>query len=402
MHDAIVVGGGPTGFITALGLAQAGADVLLIEAEDAVIDSPRAAVYHWSTLDGLERLGIRDEAERIGFSKRDYLWLVRKTGERIEYDLSVLDGRTAFPYNIHLGQDRLAEIARDRLSSMGNAEIRFGTRLTGLTQDEDRVRTEVEGPGGAEILETRYLVGADGAGSTVRKALGLAFDGFTWPERFVATNVHHGFDAAGYGLTTMVIDEQWGAVIVKISRDGLWRCTYMENAALPEETYLERVPDAYEHLLPAEGGYRLDRAAPYRMHQRCAETFRKGRVMLVGDAAHVTNPTGGLGLTGGLFDAFALWPTLAAVLLEGADPALLDRWADDRWRIFVEKTSPQAIANKRLVFHACGGEAELDTALGGLRAMAVDADVRLQRLMFVKSLETSGPSEAKGPSSNFA
>lgn len=397
MQDAIVVGGGPTGFITALGLAQAGASVLLIEAEEAVIDSPRAAVYHWSTLDGLERLGIREEAERIGFAKRDYLWLVRKTGERIEYDLSVLDGRTAFPYNIHLGQDRLAEIARDRLSSMGNAEIRFGTRLTGLMQDEDRVRIEVEGPGGAEILEARYLVGADGAGSAVRKSLGLAFGGFTWPERFVATNVHHSFDGADYGLTTMVVDEQWGAVIVKISREGLWRCTYMEDAALPEESYLQRVPAAYEHLLPAEGGYGLDRAAPYRMHQRCAETFRKGRVVLVGDAAHVTNPTGGLGLTGGLFDAFALWPTLAAVLLEGADPALLDRWAEDRRKTFTEKTSPQAIANKRLVFHACGGGEELEGALGGLRAMAADADVRLQRLMFVKSLETPG----REPSSNF-
>jgi 3-(3-hydroxy-phenyl)propionate hydroxylase/6-hydroxy-3-succinoylpyridine 3-monooxygenase len=402
MHDAIVVGGGPTGFINALGLAQAGAKVLLIEAEDAVSDSPRAAVYHWSTLDGLERLGIREEAERIGFAKRDYLWLVRKTGERIEYDLSVLDGRTAFPYNIHLGQDRLARIARDRLSRMSNAEIRFGTRLIGISQHEERVRIEVEGPGGAEFLEARYLVGADGAGSMVRKGLGLTFDGFTWPERFVATNVHHDFDEACYGLTTMVIDEQWGAVIVKIARDGLWRCTYMEDAALPEEMYLDRVPAAYEHLLPGAGGYALDRAAPYKMHQRCAETFRKGRVVLVGDAAHVTNPTGGLGLTGGLFDAFALWPTLAAVLLEGADPALLDRWADDRRKVYLEKTSPQAIANKRLVFHACGSEAELEAALGGLRAMAADPELRLQRLMFVKSLETASPAEVKGPSSNFA
>ena len=129
------------------------------------------------------------------------------------------------------------------------------------------------------------------------------------------------------------------------------------------------------------------------MHQRCAETFRKGRAVLVGDAAHVTNPTGGLWLTGGLFDAFALWPTLAAVLLDGADPALLDRWAEDRRRIYLEKTNPQAIANKRLVFHACGGGAELEAALDGLRAMAADPDVRLQRLMFVKSLETPSPVE---------
>ena len=393
MHDAIVVGGGPTGFLTALGLAQAGSKVLLIEAEDAVIDSPRAAVYHWSTLDGLERLGIREEAERTGFAKQDYLWLVRKTGERIEYDLSVLEGRTAFPYNIHLGQDRLAQIACDRLARMANAEIRFGTTLTALAQDEDSVRIRIEGPEGPQFLAARYLVGADGAGSMVRKGLGQAFEGMTWPERFVATNVYHDFESADYGLTTMVIDDEWGAVIVKIARDGLWRCTYMEDASLPERTFLERVPAAYEHLLPGEGGYRLDRAAPYRMHQRCAETFRKGRAVLVGDAAHVTNPTGGLGLTGGLFDAFALWPTLAAVLLDGADPALLDRWAEDRRRIYLEKTNPQAIANKRLVFHACGGGAELEAALDGLRAMAADPDVRLQRLMFVKSLETPSPVE---------
>src|SRR5690606_14762325 len=110
MYDAIVIGGGPTGFITALGLAQAGARSCVIEAEEAIIDSPRAAVYHWSVLDGLERLGIRKEAERSGFPKRDYLWLVKRTGEEMRYDLSVLEGHTAFPYNIHLGQDRLAAI----------------------------------------------------------------------------------------------------------------------------------------------------------------------------------------------------------------------------------------------------------------------------------------------------
>jgi 3-(3-hydroxy-phenyl)propionate hydroxylase/6-hydroxy-3-succinoylpyridine 3-monooxygenase len=396
MHDVIVVGGGPTGFVTALGLAQAGAEVLLIEAGDTIIDSPRAAVYHWSVLDGLERLGIREEAERIGFAKRDYLWLARRTGERIAYDLSVLEGTSAFPYNIHLGQDRLAGIARDRLSALTHAEVRFGTRLDRLEQDAGGVTLTLAG---GEELRARWVVGADGAGSTVRKQLGLGFEGFTWPERFVATNVYHAFESADYGLSTMVIDDQWGAVIVKIAPDGLWRCTYMEDAALPEETFLDRVPAAYEHLLPGQktngGGYRLDRAAPYKMHQRYADTFRKGRVLLAGDAAHVTNPTGGFGLTTGLFDAFSLWPTLAAVALEGASPALLDRWAEDRRRVYLDKTSPQAIAYKRFVFHANGGGAELEAALEGMRAMAADPDVRLQRLMFVKSLETPSPVEVQ-------
>ena len=394
MYDVIVVGGGPTGFVTALGLAQAGVNTCVIEAEEQIVDSPRAAVYHWSVLDGLERLGIREEAERIGFSKADYLWLVRASGERVEYDLGVLAGHSAFPYKIHLGQDLLARIARDRLAALGTAEIRFGTCVTTLAQDPDGVQVAVEGPEGREFLRARYVVGADGAGSTVRKALGLGFEGMTWPERFVATNVFHDFESAGYGRTTMVIDDRWGAVIVKITEEGLWRCTYMEDAALPERDFLERVPAAYEHLLVGEGGHRLDQAAPYRMHQRAASRFRVGRVVLAGDAAHVTNPTGGYGLTTGLFDAYALWPTLAAVILEGADPGLLETYAEDRKRVFLERTSPRATANKQLVFHASGGGPELEAALEGLRAMAREEDARLKGLMFVKSLETASPVEA--------
>ena len=170
MHDVIVVGGGPTGFVTALGLAQAGAAVLLLEAGDRIIDSPRAAVYHWSLLDGLERLGIREEAEAAGIVKDDYTWLIRRTGEAIRYRLDVLQDLTPFPYNINLGQDRLAEIAKARLERLPNAEVRFGARVETLAQDAESVTV---GLAGGEALRARYVVGADGAGSTVRTALGL-------------------------------------------------------------------------------------------------------------------------------------------------------------------------------------------------------------------------------------
>jgi len=389
VFDVIVVGGGPTGFVTALGLAQAGVDVCLIEAGAAIISSPRSCVYHWSMLDGLERLGIRAEAEAIGYTKDDYLWLVKRTGERLPYDLKVLSSVTPFPYNIQLGQDRLAEICHRRLEALANVEVRWNTPFAGLSQDADGVTMRA----GASELRARWVVGADGAGSAVRKALGLGFDGMTWPERFVATNVRHDFESGGYWQSTMVVDDEWGAVIVKITRDGLWRCTFMEDAALPEETYLERIPDAYEHLLPGEGGYELVQSSPYKMHQRCADTFRRGRVVLAGDAAHVTNPTGGFGLTTGLFDAFALWPTLAAVILEGADPALLDIWADERRQIFLDKTSPMACVYKDFVFHACGGGEKLEAALEGMRRMVRDPRYRLERLMFTKGLETTSPAE---------
>ena len=393
-HDVIVVGGGPTGFITALGLAQAGVDVCLMESSWEINDSPRACVYHWSMLAGLERLGIREKAEAIGYTKDDYRWLHKTSGEAFEYDISVVGRVTPWPYNIHLGQHMLSRIAKERLDGMPNATLYRATSVCDLIEDADGVTVRSETPSGLAESRARYVVGGDGAASTVRREMGLDFDGFTWPERFVATNLYHDFESGGYHQSNMVIDAQWGAVVVKITREGLWRCTYMEDARLSEGRYRERIPDAYRHLLPGQGGYKIVRASPYRMHQRCAPTFRKGRMMLAGDAAHVTNPTGGFGLTTGLFDAYSLWPTLAAVVLDGADPALLDTWAAERRAVFLERTDPQARAYKDFVFHACGGPGpKLEAALQGMRDMVHDPEVRFQRLMFTKGLETTSPAE---------
>jgi 2-polyprenyl-6-methoxyphenol hydroxylase-like FAD-dependent oxidoreductase len=388
MDDVVIVGGGPTGFINALGLAQAGVRVTVIESETKIVDSPRAAVYHWCVLEGLEKLGIREEVQRLGFAKQDYTYLVLKTGERIEFSLDVLNGRTPFPYNLHLGQHRLAEIALRRLADYPQTRVRFNTRLTGLTQDSEGVTLTVMTADGPEEMRTKWVIGADGAGSTVRHQLALDFAGMTWPERFVATNVLFDFERYHYARATFLIDERYGAVIAKLDSLGLWRLTYMEDASLPEESFLERLPQVYAAILPGAADYRIERAAPYRMHQRSAARYRVGRVALVGDAAHVTNPTGGLGLTSGLLDCFALYPALAAVILGGADPGVLDRYSEARREIFLNRVSPQAIANKRLIFHAQGGGQQLEDALAALRRLPTDSDFLLQRLMFLKSLET--------------
>jgi 3-(3-hydroxy-phenyl)propionate hydroxylase/6-hydroxy-3-succinoylpyridine 3-monooxygenase len=257
-----------------------------------------------------------------------------------------------------------------------------------LRQDAGGVTLSIVTERGTEELRAKWVIGADGAGSTVRQLLGLSFDGMTWPERFVATNVYYDFERYGYSRATFVIDDQFGAVIAVLNREGLWRCTYMEDAALPEENFLDRLPHAYEALLPGGGSYVLERASPYRMHQRSAGRYRVGRVVLAGDAAHVTNPTGGLGLTSGLFDSYALYPALAAVILEGADDDVLDRYAAARRDTFVNRASPQAIANKQLVFHANGGGQALEEALALLRRLTTDPEFLRQRLMFTRSLQT--------------
>jgi 2-polyprenyl-6-methoxyphenol hydroxylase-like FAD-dependent oxidoreductase len=387
LQDVIIVGGGPTGFITALGLARAGVRVSVIEAEPKIVDSPRAAVYHWSVVAGLEKLGIREEVERTGFPKQDYTYLVHKTGERIDFSLDVLNGLTPYPYNLHLGQHRLADIALRRLAGHAHTSVHFNTRLTGLSQDDDGVTLRVHTPRGAEEMRARWVIGADGAGSTVRRQLGLEFDGMTWPERFVATNLYFDFERYHYARATFLIDEVHGAVIAKIDNEGLWRCTYMEDAALSEVFLMERLKAVYAAIVPG-ADYAIERATPYRMHQRSAAHYRVGRVALVGDAAHVTNPTGGLGLTSGLFDSFALYPALAAVIVDGADASALDRYSESRREIFLQRVSPQATANKRLIYHANGGGAQLEEALVALRRLRTDREFVLRRLMFLKSLET--------------
>jgi 2-polyprenyl-6-methoxyphenol hydroxylase-like FAD-dependent oxidoreductase len=388
MEDVIIVGGGPVGFISALGLAQAGVRVSVIEAEPQIIDSPRAAVYFWSVLAGLERLGILEEAEAAGVRKQDYTYLVRRTGERIVYSMEILKEHTRRPYNLHLGQHLLAEIAMRRLKTFSNATVRFGTRLQELHQDADGVTLSVVTERETEELRASWVIGADGAGSTVRRLLGLSFDGTTWPERFVATNVYYDFERHDYARATFVIDDRFGAVIAILNNEGLWRCTYMEDATLPEETFLERLPHAYEAILPGQGPYELAGASPYRMHQRSAQRYRVGRVVLAGDAAHVTNPTGGLGLTSGLFDSYALYPALSAVVRDHADDEVLDRYSAARRDTFVNRVSPQATANKELIYHANGGGKKLEEGLASLRQLATDPEFLWQRLMFTKSLET--------------
>lgn len=387
MNEVLIVGAGPVGLLGALGLAQTGIKVTLIEREPYIVDSPRAVVYHWSVLDGLERLGLLQEARALGFPKQDYDYLVFRTRERISFSLEPLSAITPHPYNVHLGQNKLAELALRRLQQMPNFAVHWNTRFTGLEQDDSGVTVSAATAAGTREFRTGWVIGADGAGSSVRRAVGLHFDGMTWPERFVATNIHYDFEGDGYARATLMIDPQFGAIIAKIDNQGLWRCTYCEDTSLPEEGVLERMPQYFKTILSRPGEYRLAMHSPYRMHQRAAERFRAGRVILAGDAAHVTNPTGGLGLTSGLFDMFALYEALAAVIHGESSDEVLDRYAEERRRIFLEYVSPQATENKRLIYHS-SDRARLEEDLKRLRRLETDPDFVLQVVSFTKKLET--------------
>jgi 3-(3-hydroxy-phenyl)propionate hydroxylase len=388
--DVVIVGGGPVGLLNALGLARAGVRVTVIEREPAVPASPRAMVYTYAVLDGLEELGVLDEVEAQGFRTQDGIWFQDfATGERIVWKMDVLDGLAEHPYNVNLGQHRVAEIALAHLGRLPDTDVRFSTEMTALAQDEDGVTLTIRtGSGEPETLRAGWVIGADGARSGVRGALGLDFEGTTWPERFVATNVLYDFAALGYGPGNFLIDPEHGAVIAKIDEQGLWRCTYCEDLSLPEETIPERMPAYFRSILPPDSDLpEVVQWSPYRMHQRSAERMRIGRVVLAGDAAHATNPTGGLGLTSGLLDTFVLHGALAAVIGGAAPDSVLDRYSEERLRVFRDLASPQASEWKRLVFHSHDRE-RLEQDLGMLRGVASDADARRAGFLSMRDMIT--------------
>ncbi|CAL9641581.1 6-hydroxy-3-succinoylpyridine 3-monooxygenase HspB [Streptomyces sp. enrichment culture] len=388
----VVVGAGPVGMLNALGLARQGVPVTVLERHADVVRAPRAVVHHWATLEGLDRLSVLDAAVAAGFKKQDYCFLNWRTGERVRYGLSLLEGSVAHPYNLHLRQDRFVEVMLDVIERDGlPVEVRFEREVIGVRDHDDRAVVNALCPDGSvEQHQASWVIGADGAGSAVRRLLGLPFEGFTWPERFVATDVVYPFEEEGYDQTTFVVDETYGAIIVKIDNSsdaGLWRYTYSDPEAGTPERVEQRMGGFLDTLLPHADRRELRAHSPYKMHQRCAPAFRMGRVLLAGDAAHATNPTGGYGLTSGLFDSYLLIDALAAVVRGRADDRVLDRYAHERRRVFKELVSPAASANKKMIFGSTVTD-EGAAAWDRVRRLGQDEEAARVRLMFPKSLET--------------
>lgn len=385
--DVLVAGGGPVGLLTALGLARAGVSVTVLEAQPQIAPAPHDMVYHWSTLPAIERLGILAEMRRAGVTSHDRCFKVLRTGERILFDFDLLASETEYPFNLHLPAHLLADIVSAQLSQTGHAGVEWSTQLTGLEQDAHGVTVTAEGPGGPRTFRAGWLVAADGAHSRVRRFLGLGFAGMTWPTRFVATDLRFDFSALGLSAASYQLDLEHGALIGQAEPSGLWRYIYAESRLLPEETVPDRMPSVFKVALPEQADPLVQGWSAFRVHERVADRLRVRRVLLAGDAAHVTNPTGSLGLACGLFDAVMLTEALVAAADGKASDAVLDRYAQERRQVFVESASPLSSESMRLLFHADGG-AWLDERIAHFRRLAADAGLRREFLMLSRKVES--------------
>lgn len=380
----IVVGAGPIGLLTAYGLAKEGTFVTILEAEEHFNDRPRALVYHYPVLPHLERLGLLRDCLAEGFLRQSFGWHIHSTGEMIEWTWSP-EGMGG--HALHLHQGLLSKILARRAAELPNVEILLRTKLISCHQTDGSVKVEIEGPDGRSVIEADYLVGADGANSTVRRSvLDLQFLGTTWPERYVATNTRIDLTSCDYPKSVMQLDQIHGSIICKIEQDDVWRVTFVEDPNLPPEGLEDRIEAMFKKHLP-DLPYEVLAYSPYRMHQRIADRMRVGRILLVGDAGHVTNPTGGLGLTGGMFDAFALIGALNRVIHDGAGDHVLEFYERDRRRVFAEVTSPRASGNLRSLYHLKEGQEKADR-IQFLRDVSVDPKLLERELSFTKQMET--------------
>jgi 2-polyprenyl-6-methoxyphenol hydroxylase-like FAD-dependent oxidoreductase len=378
MKDVLVVGAGPVGMLTALALAQTGAKVTVLEQEAGIVNSPRAAVYFPSTLVILEELGLLDELNAIGFKNRTFGTHVPEFNYSSVVTTEPIEG-IPYDYQLHAGQHDVARVAMEHALKLG-VEVLFNHEVVALEDGADGVTVTTRGEEGEQTFSAKWLIGADGARSTVRKLAGIEFEGHTWSERFVATNVKFDFTRLGYQQANFVCDPVNMAVIAQLDRDGLWRCTYMEDSALPLETYQDRIHQRYEWFMKGSKDYELVSSSPYMLHQRAGETLHKDHVLLAGDAAHATNPCGGLGLTSGVWTGMVLADILGAVLRGEEDESILDRFSDERRRVFWNVVTPAATENKRMLQERDPEQRQKD--LAAVKALSEDPDSGAMLMLF--------------------
>lgn len=382
-----VAGAGPVGLATALGLARAGVDVTVLEKDADPAGGPRALAYLYPVLEEFERLGVLEDLEARGVRSESANIIDHESGEHFPLTFEPLHGVVRHPYTLHLAQNRVSEVLLAHLSELDNVDIRRGATVVDVVQDDDGVDVRTIGSDGGGWVRSRWLVGADGAGSAVRRTVGLYLHGTTWPNRFIAANIRHDFEADGFHAANQCLDWTYGAVITKTDEDGLWRYTYRESGGERAERLPRRIREHLERALPEVGAHGLVQHSSYRMHQRVADTFRAGRVLLAGDAAHITNPIGGLGLNAGFLDASVLAEALAAVVHGTAGDAALDAYADERRSVFLDVVSPEAIRTKEMVFDPPTGE-ERVALLDELRELVRNPDKRRDHLLRTQQMVT--------------
>lgn len=325
----------------------------VLEAEPRSSTDWRASTFHAATLELLESVGIAEPMLAEGLRVPRYQYRDRSTGIVAEFDMGVLGDVTEFPFRLQLNQQRLVEILHRHLAEQPHVQMCFDHRVIEARSGADGASLGVETPHGDLTVTAPFVLAADGSGSGVRKALGIPFDGMTYPQRYLIMSVAEDLRrecVPDLADVCYISDPDEFVFILRTPES--WRLVFPVPADEPTEVAL--APERMQERL--RGFHNLGRAYEvldrqiYNVHQRVAETFRDGRIMLLGDAAHINSPMGGMGLNSGIHDAFDLSLRLLRILDGHADTAAeLDTFARVRRHVAVEYVRADTHRNTQLM-----------------------------------------------------
>lgn len=385
--DVLIAGGGPVGLCLAYLLARKGVGVRVLEAEDAIAKDLRASTFHPPTLDMLAEFGIAGELMSRGLVCPSWQIRLHPSGERAVFELDILKDVTAHPFRLQCEQWKLSEALEMRLEREKSARLDFGSRLEGFEQDGSGVTARVARGDKAETLRARFLVGADGARGGIRKMLGLNFDGQTYPETTLLVTTNFPFEEHLEGLSNVSYCWKEGGNFSLLKVPGRWRVSIYprEDLSIEEQLSEAAVEASLREIVPRKERYTVMEKRDYRVHQRIVPRYFAGRVALAGDAAHLNSPAGGMGLNGGIHDAFELAAALTEIL-GGADPqARLDLY--DRRRRPVAKNQILEQADRNRARMREKDPAKRRELLAGLQATAADPEKRRAYLLKSSMIE---------------
>jgi 3-(3-hydroxy-phenyl)propionate hydroxylase len=335
--------------VAAANLVRGGVPVTVLEAGPDLSEESRASTFHPPTLDMLDELGAAKPLIAQGLIAPSFQYRSKQHGVLAQFDFGSIADVTAHPYRVQSEQSKLTRILYEQLRTHSGFELQFDSAVRGVTQHASGVEVTIERNGRSETRSGRWLIGADGARSDVRRSLGIEFDGFTWPKRFLVVSTPFDFSAVIPDLVAVsyVTDPRRWHFLLQIP--GL--CRAMFPIAADESDELATSPEFAQSLMatvvPGIANYEIVHVTLYRVHQRVAKTFALGGAFLVGDAAHINNPLGGMGMNGGIHDAINLTSRLAEVWHGKTADAELERYDKQRRLVTLEYIQTQTIQNKR-------------------------------------------------------
>ncbi|MFJ6662270.1 FAD-dependent monooxygenase [Streptomyces sp. NPDC091377] len=340
-----VIGAGPIGLITALGLVHYGVPVVVFEEDHELSLDTKAGTVLTRTLEVLHRYGALDEVLSASLRVDEIGELDRATNAPT---LSVRTGDltedTRFPFVINIPQHHLEPVLRTTLEKNAPGVLHMGHRLVSFTQHEDHVELMLETATGERRVRVRHVLACDGGRSQVRENLGITVEGRTLEERYMLVDLKVDLDVddpRDYPYLAYFGDpEEW---MILVRQPHCWRFLYPLAAGRPEPDRDELAAKARRFIGDIESLEILGTNI-YTVHHRVADRWHDGRIFLMGDAAHLITPMWALGLNTGVLDASNLPWRLAWVLRGWADDSLLEAYEKEQAPVAVQGSGEMAEA----------------------------------------------------------